>query len=351
MNTHLIHNKRGRWFIQAAGWGIALGFPLITWGREQAFSWVHYFHYLIVISVFVSLFYINHFYLVKRFLFNKQVRLFLLLNLLLSFSLLFFTYQMMQLLPTPEFIRPRPEMPEHLTLWRFIAGGASTCAFVCAISVAAKMTGSWYATEAKRKELERSRAEAELQNLKSQLNPHFLFNTLNNIYSMIAISPEGAQDAVLELSRLLRYVLYESSERLITVGKDFDFVRNYVELMRIRLPQHVELRTEIQTSAPQMQVAPLLFITLIENAFKHGASASQPSFIHISLTANEKQADCRIANSYFPKSQTDKSGSGIGIANLNKRLELLYGSRHTFTHGLEGKTYHSHLVLQLAVES
>ncbi|GHV51771.1 histidine kinase [Bacteroidia bacterium] len=356
MQTHLIHNKWLRRLCQVAVWGIAFSFPfLVSWGREHPFSWFNYLHYLISISVFVCLFYVNHLYFVKRFLFNRQVRFFILFNVLLSVFLLFVAYEAMQLLPEMEFMDARgmrtPGPTGQITLWRFIGGGASMCAFVCAISVAIKMTGSWYAAEAERKELERSRAEAELQNLKSQLNPHFLFNTLNNIYSMIAISPERAQDAVLELSRLLRYVLYESSERLITVGKDFDFARNYVELMRIRLPQHVELRTEIQTSAPRMQVAPLLFITLIENAFKHGASASQPSFIHLSLTANEKQAECRITNSYFPKNETDKSGSGIGIANLHKRLELLYGARHTFTYGLEGNTYHSKLILQLTIDN
>ena len=121
--------------------------------------------------------------------------------------------------------------------------------------------------------------EAELQNLKSQLNPHFLFNTLNNIYSLIAFSPEKAQEAVHDLSRLLRYVLYESSQPFVSLEKDFDFLRNYVELMRIRLPKHVELKTNIVASSPGTLIAPLLFISLVENAFKHGVSNNKPSFI------------------------------------------------------------------------
>lgn len=135
---------------------------------------------------------------------------------------------------------------------------------------AIKMTGSWYQMESSRRELEKSRAEAELQNLKSQLNPHFLFNTLNNIYSLIAFSPERAQEAMHDLSRLLRYVLYDSSQPMVPLEKELDFIRNYVELMRIRLPEHVKLTTDISAATPETQVAPLLFISLIEKLSSMG---------------------------------------------------------------------------------
>jgi len=176
--------------------------------------------------------------------------------------------------------------------------------------------------------LEKQRTEAELQNLKNQLNPHFLFNTLNNIYSLIAINGEQAQGAVHELSRLLRYMLYDSAQPLVPLGKDIDFVRNYVELMRIRMPEHVDLKTDIQIEQPEALIAPLLFIAPIENAFKHGISSSQPSFIHITITATDKEIKCVIRNSCFPKDKKDQSGSGIGLDNLKKRLNLLYADTY-----------------------
>jgi LytS/YehU family sensor histidine kinase len=216
-----------------------------------------------------------------------------------------------------------------------------------ALSVALRMTGSWYKMEAERVELEKSRTEAELQNLKSQLNPHFLFNTLNNIYSLIAISPGQAQEAVHDLSRLLRYVLYESSASCVAAGKDLYFLRNYIELMRIRLPKHVELKTEIQIASPDTPIAPLLFITPIENAFKHGVSNNKPSFIQIEITAGNRQIDCSIRNSCFPKNAADKSGSGIGLSNLCKRLDLLYPGKYTFAYGQEGNDYACRLTLTL----
>ena len=193
--------------------------------------------------------------------------------------------------------------------------------------------------------MERERAEAELSNLKSQLNPHFLFNTLNNIYSLIAFSPEKAQEAVHDLSRLLRYVLYESNQPLVPIEKDLDFLRNYIELMRIRLPRHVDLQTDIEAATPGVMIAPLLFISLVENAFKHGVSNSQPSFIQITIRQAGDTVSCSIRNSYFPKSAGDKSGSGIGLSNLEKRLSLLYPECYHFTYGKEGENYVAHLVI------
>jgi len=178
------------------------------------------------------------------------------------------------------------------------------------------------------------------------LNPHFLFNTLNNIYSLIAINGEQAQEAVHGLSRLLRYMLYDSANEYVTLRKDIDFIQDYVELMRIRMPEHVKLKTEIQIGQPDTLIAPLLFISLIENAFKHGVSNSKPSFIHIAITAAEKQIKCTILNSYFPKDEQDKSGSGIGLVNLKKRLDLLYPQNHKLICEQSDETYSCTLIIE-----
>ncbi|MDR0538039.1 MAG: sensor histidine kinase [Tannerellaceae bacterium] len=342
-----IIKEKWKFIYRIAAWGIALGFPFIAWKRPEEFQWFDYVQYLISILSFIALFYVNHNYLIKRFLLRKQLWRFVLINVIISVALLMFAYHLHHLLPQSDFRHHQEGAPNFQNIWRFIFTGFFFCIFVCAVSVASKMTGSWYIAEDQRKELERSRTQAELQNLKSQLNPHFLFNTLNNIYSMIAISPERAQDAVHELGRLLRYVLYESSEPLVTIAKEIDFVNNYVELMRIRMPRHVELRTEMLASAPMVYIAPLLFIALIENAFKHGISNNQHSFIHIVIKADDKHVHCNISNSYFPKTQSDQSGSGIGIVNLCKRLSLLYPGRHSLQYGLRENAYVSNLDIQL----
>ena len=149
---------------------------------------------------------------------------------------------LMQYLPNPHIDRPRPER-EWQDVFLFFLGNAMLYLLVAGLSVAIKMTNSWYKVQSDKTALEKERAEAELKNLKSQLNPHFLFNTLNNIYSLISFSPERAQGAVHELSKLLRYVLYENNQHFVPLEKELDFLHNYIELMRIRLPEQVKLET------------------------------------------------------------------------------------------------------------
>jgi len=215
------------------------------------------------------------------------------------------------------------------------------------MSVAIKMTNRWIQSENEIRELEKSRTEAELKNLRNQLNPHFLFNTLNNIYSLIALSPEKAQQAIMDLSKLLRYVLYDNSPEFVPLQKEMEFVRNYVELMRLRLTDNTEIKISLPQSASSgTLIAPLLFISLIENAFKHGVSNSQPSFIHIDISEySDQRIVCTIENSYFPKNETDKSGSGIGLDNLRKRLELLYPGRYLLNIEQTDDKYISALIL------
>ena len=185
-----------------------------------------------------------------------------------------------------------------------------------------------------------------MQNLKSQLNPHFLFNTLNNIYSLIAIDAERAQYAVHDLSRLLRHVLYENKQLFVPLEGEVAFMRSYIELMSLRLPGKVDLQVDLPEAGSQVMVAPLLFISLIENAFKHGVSPTEHSFIHISLQvipSPKETVVCRIENSNYPKHDNDRSGSGIGLPNLRKRLDLLYAGKYEFRTGVEGDRYVAYL--------
>lgn len=339
--------KRLGWIIHLVAWGLLFLFPFFFTGRHSnTITWPDYLRFCLNTVGIVVVFYANYYYLVKRFLFTRQMWQYVLSNFLLFTALAIAAHLLMELIPHPEESHRRGPRPDYFVFW-VIAIDYIKYIFVTGLSVAFKMTSSWYKIEAEHKELARSRSEAELQNLKSQLNPHFLFNTLNNIYSLIAISGERAQEAVHDLSRLLRYVLYDSNASFVTVGKDLDFVRNYVELMRIRMGDHVELKTEIQTDSPDTLIAPLLFITLIENAFKHGVSNNKPSFIHIKIVGHANTITCHISNSYFPKDEQDKSGSGIGLVNLEKRLLLLYPNSHTFTCGQKDAIYSSSLEIEL----
>lgn len=340
-------SKKYSWMVHVTAWTLLFIVPYFFTGRETEHQF-HYGKYVVVPLSFIIAFYINYFLLVDRYLFSKKPVRFVLSNLLLIAGLVAGVHLCMQLLPPPSHIRPKQEGE---TIFFFIRNGMMYI-LVAATSVAIKMTESWYRIESVQKELEKSKAEAELQNLKSQLNPHFLFNTLNNIYSLIAFSPERAQEAVHDLSHLLRYVLYESSQPFVTLDKEIDFINNYVELMYIRMPAHVELKKEISVPGnSDIRIAPLLFISLVENAFKHGISNYAESFIHIRIYQENEQVICHILNSYFPKSTgSDKSGSGVGLTNLKKRLTLLYPNKHILSTDLKDKQYVSLLRIDTHID-
>ena len=232
--------------------------------------------------------------------------------------------------------------------WIFIMRDFFSMILTVGLSAAIRLSGRWVQVEAARREAEKSRTEAELKNLRNQLNPHFLLNTLNNIYALIAFDTDKAQTAVQELSRLLRHVLYDNQQNFVTLGKEMDFIKNYIALMRIRLSANVTVETcfDIRPDSPT-EIAPLIFISLIENAFKHGISPTEPSHIRIYFSESAHEVRCEIANSYHPKNEADKSGSGIGLEQVRKRLELTYPGRYAWQHGVseDGKEYKSVLVI------
>ena len=179
--------------------------------------------------------------------------------------------------------------------------------------------------EQKLDELERQNLEHQLAYLRYQVNPHFLMNTLNNIHALIDIDSESAQASVVELSRLLRYALYDAERPTVSLQKEVDFVGNYIALMRIRLDDQVEVRFDVPSPVPSGNVPPLLFASFVENAFKHGVSYQQPSFVHIAIAAAEGRLVFSCANSRFADMKpTDDGAGGLGLRNVRQRLDLLF---------------------------
>ena len=320
--------------IHITAWAVVIGMPLFVFGTDRPLINMNdYFRFLAVPVSFMLIFYINYFHLIEKFLFARHVGKFLICNVFLILTVMFAVHLLFRYILAPEFMPPLPPLSWKEAL-RFFSRNSVLYILVAGASVAIRVTGNWYKIEKARQELEHSRIQAELHNLKSQLNPHFLFNTLNNIYSLIQIDTERAQKAVYDLSGMLRYVLYESSRAEVPLWEEVRFLHDYIELMRLRLPHHVKLSVSLPDEKVRTPVAPLLFISLVENAFKHGVSNEKPSYINISLHETNGKLVCRIKNSSFPKpSGSDRSGSGIGIANLAKRLEMIYPGHYSFEYG------------------
>lgn len=317
--------------MHAAAWGLMFSAPFIfAYGNNTPISLSRYLDFCVVPLTFMTVFYVNYFALIDRMLFRKHLGRFILANLLLIAAINLVQHFWHELYRTYiETDPPKPNGRPHPPVSFFILYNSLLMALTVGLAVAIKMTGNWYRTETEKQQIEKERTEAELKNLKSQLNPHFLFNTLNSIYALIQLNPSQAQYAVHSLSHMLRYVLYENNVSFIPLEKEFSFMRNYVELMSLRLSDRVTITVDIPEDGAGCEIAPLLFIALVENAFKHGVSPSELSFVRISIHfAKERTLVCTIENSYFPKTDSDRSGSGIGLQNLRKRLSLLYPNRH-----------------------
>lgn len=342
------HSRTLEVLIHIISWTIVLSFPILIADRtEEGMDWHRYVRHSIVPFSFMFLFYLNYFLLIPKYLFKEQTYKYILYNLLLMiFCGLFLQMWQSMVLPPPPPLESFASSKRPPRKYLFFIRDLISMAFTVSLSAIVRISLRWNQIETARQEAEKSKTEAELKNLRNQLNPHFLLNTLNNIYALIAFDTDKAQQAVQELSKLLRHMLYDNQLNFVPLNKEVDFICNYIALMRIRISPNVELSTNIRINKEsRTPIAPLLFISLIENAFKHGISPTEPSYIHITLSEEEETITCEIINSNFPKSSQDKSGSGIGLAQVNKRLELLYPGQHTWKKGVRNneKEYMSHL--------
>lgn len=204
-----------------------------------------------------------------------------------------------------------------------------TAAFYVGITSLFKFVKDWVQLQEMRlkySQIEREKLEAELNTLKSQLNPHFLFNCLNNIYSLSLTNSPQAPEIILKLSDLMRHVLYESRENFIPVKKELDFLANFIELQKIRLNNRIDIQYSIEGNVPDLKVIPLVFEPFIDNAFKHGLRnpASSP-YIHVLVSFQAEKMRLTISNNYKQaNSSLTQKTSGIGLKNIEKRLEYLY---------------------------
>lgn len=340
--------------VHVISWGIIFFFPYLMMMRVDV--QVPFYEYvtnnLPRIAVYLLLFYLNYNLLIPRLLLRRRIWGFIGSELALAyccsiaaFFLQYFEWRNMQpiiigndghQIEIKDFVVQLPVIVRVQHEFLFMV-------LIAIISIAIRMTVQWNRMEKSKRESEHRRIESELQQLHSQLNPHFLLNTLNNIYALIAFDAEKAQEAVQELSRLLRHTLYDNRQSYTTLQKEADFIRNYIALMRIRLSPNVTVETsfDLQPEHGHTPIAPLIFISLIENAFKHGISPTEPSHICIGLSEHDGRVRCEIRNSNHRKVGNDRNGSGIGLQQVQKRLELMYPESHRWSYGLsnDGKEY------------
>ena len=330
-------------------WSMIVVAPYFFIDRERLFRWDLFIRSIPDTLGLLLVFYVNYFLLIKQFLFKGRTREFIFYNLLLIVAaavLMHFGNDLLRWI-NPGHVPRRGGRKFRPSPWLFVIRNLTTLVTMLGLSVALKMTFRWFEVENEKKELEKAKSEAELQNMKNQISPHFLLNTLNNIYALVEFNPSKARQAVLDLSKMLRHILYDNDKPLVPLHQEVNFIKNYVDLMQIRLADNVKLNTRFSINPNgNTPIAPLIFISLIENAFKHGISGDKPSFIDISLSETpDGKIEFVSRNSYYPKSEADKSGSGIGLGLVKKRLEMAYPGRYRWVSEVAGDTYSTTLII------
>jgi LytS/YehU family sensor histidine kinase len=216
---------------------------------------------------------------------------------------------------------------------------------VFAISTCITVIQQWLKTESNRKEIEREKLNTELLFLKSQVNPHFFFNTLNNIYSLALTKSEKTASTILQLSSVMRYVISDAQANFVTLEEELEFLRNFIDIQLVRLTDKVKVDFTVNGSLDGKRIAPLLFIPFVENAFKYGVSTKENTSIIFHFTVTENKIIFSSSNSIIDTSS--KETTGIGIANVKRRLALLYPDKHNLQIFNTGNTYSTQLEIQI----
>jgi two-component system, LytTR family, sensor kinase len=308
---------------------------------------------LVDMVVYVLIFYITYLVLIPFLLFRKKTVLFILILIPLLTGAVYlkwefrrwhfektvlegrikmpddrFNYRM----PpdqSPRGSKMRPPMPPNKFFMMRDLSPLSGVLIIFMAGLTIAFIEKWRRDEKTKSEKEKERATAELKYLKQQINPHFLFNSLNSIYSMTISHPTPASDAILKLSSILRYMLYAADNEEVSLKNELEVVHNYLELQKLRLTEKVKVNFSIEGDDENFKIEPHILIPLLENAFKYGADNITKSFIDITVLIADQKLDFTVSNKIVMR-RTGMQDSGIGIKNIVRRLELLYPHKYQF---------------------
>jgi hypothetical protein len=269
--------------------------------------------------------YLNYFFLLPRFLVHKQAG-----RYLLEFLVPFLVLTTLRVGLERYLADGFTGTAEYAYSARFVVHIAAVSLFITIFVGMIRFAVEWFEFEARKKQTENEKLTAELNFLKAQINPHFLFNTLNNLYYLAYTQSPNTTEVISRLSQMMRYMIYDSNHPQVPLSKEIEYMQNYITLERLRLNDQVPVRLEVKGSPDGIQITPLIFITFLENAFKHGVSNSHPdSWVDVLIDIRENECFYRVQNSKVSQSvKTNEEKSGIGLQNVKRRLELSYPNQY-----------------------
>lgn len=312
--------------IHALVWVLLLVIPYIS--TNQVFSSLgpasdmkYLLQCLLLSAVLIITFYFNYYFLIPKYLLGKKYWLY--------FSFLLLTIAITFLLSGATFFFSDFN-PDKLALKNPIVEKIIPVIIINAISLwlLSMVSAILFTVYNRLKETEKEKLSAQIASLKSQINPHFLFNTLNNIYAIAIDSSPKAADMVDKLSEMMRYTMKDTQQGFVFLEDEINYVNNFIELQKIRLDRSVKLEYDSLENIPALQIAPMLLIPFIENAFKHGVNSEQKSHIKIELAINKTELQLIVVNNKVSIQQDISERSGLGINNTWHRLNLIYPSKH-----------------------
>jgi sensor histidine kinase YesM len=287
-----------------------------------------YFNSFVIVAIHALASYFNIYFLFPVFLQKRDY--------LKYFAAISLTISLGTLLESGAFLALNTIGPEDklsLLSLRFLLTSAMAIIYTTAITMSLKLVKHWYEKERLAKVLEKLNAETELKYLKSQINPHFLFNSLNSIYALSLQKSDFTPDLILKLSDILRYLLYEGSEKKVSLTQELKYLWSYLELEKVRHGERMDLQIEVQGESDTCEIAPMLLIPFVENSFKHGLGKDRSNgFVKVLVVTHDDDLHFEIANSKPSQgseiSQQSGYQGGIGLINVKKRLNLLYPNQH-----------------------
>ncbi|HVX52109.1 MAG TPA: histidine kinase [Chitinophagaceae bacterium] len=312
---------------------------------------------IVTLFMLIAAFYLNASILVPRLLLkNRTIYYFLMLIAIVFVIVLINDWVYMTLSPeqplelAPQGLKfPRLNKPDHLS--HLERPTIIISALVLGIGTSITAIQKWQTDRHKREALEKEKVTSELSFLKAQINPHFFFNTMNNIYALTAVDAELAGKAIHQLSRMMRYLLYDTQPGHTMLSQEIAFVKDYISLMQLRLTDAVMLTIDTPENLVDMPLAPMILLPFVENAFKHGVRPTQPSYINITILQQDKMLDFTVKNSVMRDNSVSlDTNSGIGLVNTKRRLDLLYPGRYRLDINAPdaGNEYTVHLALNLS---
>jgi two-component system sensor histidine kinase AlgZ len=325
MNTAAHRNRL--LVLHAAFWAVYISFfiyarssfqqaPDINWPRVFSIAAIH-------ILPAMTFAYLTYFFLIPRILSKKHVVISLVLFIV---GLIIFSY--IRILLERYFIDGFHEKEQYLYRTRFIVQTFFSYVSIALFVSLLRFAVDWMDLETTRKEIEKEKLTAELNFLKAQVNPHFLFNTLNNLYYLAYSKSENTTEVIEKLSGMMRYMIYDSNYAQVQLNKEIDYMQNYISLEKLRLNDKVKINFYIEGDTDSVRITPLILITFLENAFKHGVSSTtQESWINASLICASTKLSFEVSNKKAAKTTEEKSG--IGLQNVKRRLELSYPGQYT----------------------